>query len=223
MQSLLLSAVLVLSASPEPAAVAGQRELPDGTLIFLENCHSVVQFATKGDIAHVAPVFRDEGKCFVYEAAPGKIHRVPLDDYYAELARINQRRDDDNQVRIWLLKPQVAYTASETSAMRDFLDEQIGRRYSVKNYVRGKPYDGIHCAELTSNMLNRSGRYEFENCHKIHPQSLYGAVLASHAEPQELVFSPPEKEPWCARTQRRWSGWFTWCGWSCREAWLLLW
>ena len=34
---------------------------------------------------------------------------------------------------------------------------------------------------------------------------------------------PPVKESWSVRTKRRWSDSFTWCRWSCREAWLFLW
>jgi len=108
--------------------------------------------------------------------------------------------------------------------MRAYLDDQIGRRYSVKNYVRGKPYDGIHCAELTSTTLNQSGRYAFQDCHKLAPQALYQAVLASH-EPPELLEIPAlvVKEPWWLRTQRRLIAWATWCRWSSREAWLFFW
>lgn len=221
MSALWLSVLLAIGAPAEDASA--RRPLPDGTLIFLENCHSVVQFATKGQIAHVAPVFHDEGTCWVYEAAPGTVQRVPLDEYLVELARFNQRRSDRQQVRVWVLQPQTPYTPGEAAAMREFLDEQIGRRYSVKNYVRGKPHDGIHCAELTSQMLNRSGRYELADCHKIHPQGLYDALLATHHQPLEIGLDAPDQLPWCARAQKRWAEWFTWCGWSCREAWLLFW
>ena len=108
--------------------------------------------------------------------------------------------------------------------MRAFLDEQIGRRYSVKNYVRGKPYDGIHCAELTATTLNQSGRYAFSDCHKFTPQALYGAVRATHTPPEQIEIPPlGVKEPWWLRTQRRWISWFVWCRWSSREAWLFLW
>ncbi len=219
----------------------------DGTLIFLENCNSIVELTTRGEIGHAALVFHDDRVCWVYEATPGKVRRVTLADYYAELARINQRRDDDDKMRVWLLRPKTAYTAEEAATMRAYLDAQLGRRYSVRNYVRGKPGEvhsakvgplqvhvsvetgrnsagGIHCAELTSTTLNRSGRYAFENCHKIHPQALYAALLPSHAAPEELKLSPPKvKEPWCQRAQRRTAEWCTWCGWSCREVWAWCW
>jgi hypothetical protein len=242
MHSLLLCLSFLLGGAAERPSIPA-----DGTLIFLENCNSIVELTTRGQIGHAALVFHDAEGCWVYEATPGKVRRVTLDEYYAELARLNKRRDDDDQIRVWLLRPKTAYTQAEATKMREYLDAQIGRRYSVRNYVRGKagevqtttvgpvtvqvavnlPHskgDGIHCAELTSTTLNQSGRYAFENCHKINPQALYAAVLPTHAAPQELLLSPPAvKEPWCQRAQRRTSEWFTWCGWSCGEVWAWCW
>jgi hypothetical protein len=45
-------------------------DLPDGTLLFLENCSSVVERATHGQIAHVAIVLADDDRQFIYEATP---------------------------------------------------------------------------------------------------------------------------------------------------------
>jgi hypothetical protein len=232
-------------------AVAGAAELAppaDGTLIFLENCSSIVERATHGQIGHAALVFRDGETCYVYEATPSKVRRVTWADYNAELARINQRKDADERIKVWLLRPKTTYSEAEVAKMRDYLNAQIGRRYSVRNYVRGKPGEvhsakvgpvelqvavetddksagGIHCAELTSTTLNQSGRYAFENCHKINPQALYTSLLPTHAAPQELLVGLPlaVTEPWCQRAQRRTAQWFTWCGWSCREAWAWCW
>ena len=216
MHSLVLWTALALSASP----------LDDGSLIFLENCSSVVEYSTKGKIGHVAIVVNDAGDCFVYEAAPGEVRRVAIDDYYAELVRINQRRDEDDQMRVWLLRPTPAYSPVEVAAMRQALDEQRGRRYSVRNYVRRKPGDGIHCAELTSLALNATGRFALENGAKIHPSALYATLVESehYGTPEEISLAPPAaQESWCLRTQRRTTEWFTWCGWSCKEAWLWCW
>jgi len=221
----LLSWLGILLASA-PAAWAAEKpsSLPDGTLLFLENCNSVVEYTTHGEIAHVALIFHDDSDAWVYEATPGKVRRVTLHDYYTELARLNQRRDDDNQIRVIALRPQVPYSAEEVAKMRSCLDGQLGRRYSVKNYVRGKPYDGIHCAELASTTLNHSGRYAFDACHKIHPQALYDALLPTHASPLPITIPRlVAQEPWYVRLHRRWIGWFTWCRWSTREAWLFLW
>src|SRR5262245_8714404 len=142
MHLLLLRLALALIGATEQSAPP-----PDGTLLFLENCSSLVERATHGEIGHAALVFRNEGTCWVYEATPAKVRRVSLADYYAELARINARRDEKEKMRAWLLVPKTPYTAAEVAKMREYLDAQIGRRYSVRNYVRGKP-GGVHSANV---------------------------------------------------------------------------
>src|SRR5262249_39664775 len=119
-------------------------ELADGTLLFLENCSTVVERATHGEIPHVALVFGENGQQWVYEATPAKVRRVRLADYLIDLARTNQRRKEADEIRAFALRPEPEYSPDEIAKMRTYLDSQLGRRYSVKNYVRGKPYDGIH-------------------------------------------------------------------------------
>jgi hypothetical protein len=206
------------------AARCDQPRLAEGTLLFLENCSSVVEWSTRGEIAHVALAFSEGGTAYVYEATPAKVRRVTLDEYQNELARLNKKRDEDERVRMIALAARKAYAPEEVEKMRAYLDRQLGRRYSVKNYVRGKPYDGIHCAELASSTLNESGRYAFRECHKLSPLALYEAVRPTHEEPR-VIATPPllETDRWTVRTRRSAGGWFSWCGWSCREMWLFLW
>jgi len=243
MNWLLIGSLLTLGSNPQIDTA-----LDDGTLIFLENCNSVVEYSTGGKIGHVALAFTDAGETYFYEATPAKVRRVTAAEYYAELARLNKRRDADEQIRVWMLRPKRAYTAAEVAKMRGFLDGQLGRRYSLKYYVKGdksdgvhsaevgpvkfqiaveaenKPAEGIHCAQLATTTLNQSGRYAWQNCHKIHPQSLYAAVLATHLPPKEIaVPAPAVKETWCVRAQRRWAETWTWCGWGCGEAWSFCW
>ena len=216
MHSLLLWAAVSLSASP----------LEDGTLLFLENCNSVVEYSTSGKVGHVALAFHDADACYVFEATPGEVRRVSLDDYFAEVARINRRKRTDDQVRVWSFRPTPAYTDKEVSAMRAALDAQLGRRYSVRNYVRRKPGDGIHCAELAALVLNASGRFALEDGAKLHPAALHAVILQSeHYGSAEELDVPliASRESWCVRAQRRTAEWFSWCGWSCHEAWLWCW
>jgi len=246
MQTIALVFLIALGSSPVDSADSSP--LPDGTLLFLENCNSVVEYSTGGKIGHVALAFNDGDETWIYEATPAKVRRIRAAEYYAELARLNKRRDADEQIRVWALRPKQTYTADETAKMREFLDAQIGRRYSVRNYVRSgksdgvhaaevgpvkiqialdveqKPVEGVHCAELASTTLSRSGGYPFKDFHKFHPQALYTVVLPTHFAPEEIVVSSlPVTESWCNRAQRRWSEYWTWCGWSCGEAWSFCW
>ena len=201
-----------LATSAEP--------LEDGTLLFLENCSSVVQRATHGNVGHVAIVMNEDHEMWVYEATPGKVRRLKADEYYTELSRLNARKNEEKQIRAFALRPEKPFTETERQAMRHYLGEQIGRRYSVKGYVRGEEVRGIHCAELASHTLNESGRYQWDQCYSIHPGRLQELVDPTYKEPVAVDLPPYEtEETWCQRAQRRWEGIRTWCMWSCGEAW----
>ena len=244
----ILALCLLLNCGNSPAMPDGLPALADGTLVCLENCNSVVEYSTRGKIGHVALAFQEGSESWIYEATPAKVRRVRVEEYFSELARLNARRDADDKMRVWLLRPQVAYSGEESANMRAFLDAQLGRRYSLRNYVRGKsdgphaakvgpievqvvldsgekkPSDGIHCAELASTTLTQSGRYRFQEFHKIHPQALYDALLATHEAPAEVLVAPPAtQDSWCVRANRRWAECWTWCRWSCGEAWAFCW
>lgn len=212
MNSLFLLAALVCTAEP----------LDDGTLLFLENANSVVKVATGGRIGHVAIAMSDEGKSWIYEATPDRVRRVSPETYQEELTRINAKRDDDKKVRMLALAPQKEYSAAEKAAMRNFLSEQIGRRYSVLNYVKDKDGPGIHCAELAGCTLNASGRYHFEQPRSIHPSRFHDLVEPTHRAAQ-IVPLPAfvAKETWCQRADRRWGEIWRWSCWGCGEAWSL--
>ncbi len=210
MYAWLLIASLATSAEP----------LEDGTLLFLENCSSVVQRATHGSVGHVAIVMNEEREAWVYEAIPGKVRRLKMDDYYAELSRLNARKNEEQQIRTFALRPERPFSEAERQAMRHYLDEQIGRRYSVKGYVRGKESAGVHCAELASHTLNESGRYHWEHCHSINPSKLQELIDPTYRDPATVDLPPFETdETWCQRAQRRWDSICNWCSWSCGEAW----
>jgi hypothetical protein len=217
-------AFLFSAAANAATGAVAKEPFPSGTLLFLENCNSVVQWSTGGQIAHVAILLNEGPRSLVYEATPGKVRKLSLDEYYIELARLNECRKEDEQIRLHALRPAPEFSAEEINRLHEFLDSQLGRRYSIKNYLRGKPYDGIHCAELTATVLNQTGRYDFHDCHTIHPQALYTSVLKKSAAPQIIALPKlVEKESWCVRAQRRWLAWSAWCRWSSREAWLFLW
>lgn len=204
--------VASLAVSAEP--------LEDGSLLFLENCSSVVQRVTHGRVGHVAIVMNEESGAWVYEAIPGKVRRLSVDDYYGELSRLNARKKEDEQIRTFVLRPEKPFTPKEREGMRRYLDEQIGRRYSVKGYVKGKESTGIHCAELASHTLNESGRYQWERCQSINPSKLQELVDPTYTNPVAVALPPHEvEETWCERAQRRWDSVRTWCSWSCGEAW----
>lgn len=218
------SVLALLGSSPVAAADLAGQALPSGTLLFLENCSSVVEHATQGQIGHVAILMADSGAAWVYEATPAQVRRVTQAEYYAELARLNARRGPANRIGVWAKQPAPGFTSSEIMAMRTYLDQQLGKPYSVKDYVRDKPTDGMHCAELASTALNTSSRFSFADCHRLHPSALYAAVDRGYGPAQALAIPVPAiQESWCVRAQRQTASWWNWCGWSCRETWRFCW
>lgn len=195
-------------------------EIDDGSLLFLENCNSVVEYSTGGEIGHVSLAFRDGNETYVYEATPGKVRRLTFADYQEELARINRGRNRGEPIKLLIARPARPFSSAEVAAMQEFLDEQLGRRYSVKNYVKGKPGDGTHCAELAANTLNKSGRFDLAESYTIHPAKLATIVEPEYPKRIEFEIGPPAiVEPWYVRWGRCCNESSNWCGWSCREAW----
>jgi hypothetical protein len=192
--------------------------LEDGTLLFLENCSSVVQRSTNSSVAHVAIVMHEENEPWIYEAIPGRVRRLQADDYYAELARLNARKNEEQRIRAFALRPEKPFTATERQAMRHYLDQQIGRPYSVMGYVRGKEAAGIHCAELASRTLNASGRYQWVHCFSINPSHLQQLIDLTYQDPATIDLPSLDEETWCQRSQRHWDRFCIWCAWSCGEA-----
>src|SRR5437764_11546995 len=112
MRRLKVAPILILLAA---ASIGRAAELSDGTLLFLENCSSVVERSTHGEIAHVAMVFGHASQPWVFEATPAKVRRVKLEDYLADLARSNGHRKANDKIGVLALRPQPQYTADETA------------------------------------------------------------------------------------------------------------
>jgi hypothetical protein len=221
-----LRVVLVLLGGTAAAGAAESAgpSLPSGTLLFLENCSSVVEHATKGKIGHVAVLMADGGSRWIYEATPAQVRRITQEEYFAELARINLGRGQDDRIRVWVKQPSPEFTAAQVEAMRGQLNQQLGKPYSVRDYVRETPSDGVHCAELASTTLNASGRFAFKECHRLHPSALYSAVDSGYGPALEIAIPDPAiQASWCIRAQRQTASWWKWCGWSCQEAWRFCW
>lgn len=214
MNALLLWATLAVGASP----------LQDGTLLYLQNCSSVVQLSTHSQIDHVALAFSSDKETWIYEATPAKVRRVSLAAYEEELAKLNERRDADGKIHAWALVPKRKYSPGEIAAMRKFLEAQIGRRYSLENYVKQRPGAGVQCAELAASTLNETERYQFTDCYTINPAGLVGRLESVSLPAAEIeIPSPTTRETWCERSNRRWGEVWSWCRWSCGEAWAFCW
>jgi hypothetical protein len=213
MNALLLAAALFFGAN----------SVPDGTLLFLDNSNMFVELYTGSETTHVAVVLNDRGEPWVYEATPHEVRKLALDDYYAELGKLNQRRKESKKIRVHMVRPRETYSAEEVAAMRGWLESQLGRRYSVKGYVRGQS-DGIHCAELAAHTLCTSGALNLDRCQDESPASLYKKMQPCSLPSASITIEEPEeRDTWCERSWSDWKAYGMWCKWSSWEAWTFCW
>lgn len=212
MQAIVISALIL----------CGTAEWNDGSLIVLHNSNKLVANWTDSEVTHVALLMNIEGQPWVYEATPGKVRRVPLPRYREELRELNASRRQPTRMSV--LQPKRPYSEQRIVDMRAYLDDQIGRRYSIKGIVRGKPGDGIHCAEFVATALVRSGRFRATNVHGLRPETIVQNVAPLHASPVNVsIRARKSQESWCSRSWKQWDSVQTWCSWACYEALLFCW
>jgi hypothetical protein len=128
----------------------------DGSLLFIENGNKTVQKVTNSNITHVAITFKENEKFYVYEAIPPKVRKIELDEFYKEVDKLNKSHKN-NQRKIWFAYPNKPFTSEEKEKIVDYLNLQIGRKYSVSSYLNAESNKKIHCGELVEEALNQSG------------------------------------------------------------------
>lgn len=203
-------------------SLAATPQLDDGSLLVMENSNKPVAQVTGSNITHVAMVFRHGDSEWVYEATPAQARRLTLAEYRIELGELN--RDRRPPTRVSVLEPKVPYSKLQIERMQSHAASQLGRRYSIKGYVRDKEVDGIHCAQLAASTLAASGRFEIDQAYAITPAELVASVSSLHKTPVPLVVETfKSSESWC---ERSWTAWFNradWCRWACYETWTFCW
>ena len=204
------------------AVACGLDRLPDATVIYLENSNAIVERYTGSEISHVALAVNDGVTTWVYEATPREVRRLSWSSYVDELARLNDGRR--RPIKAFVMKPKRLLTQDQRERLVSYLDSQIGRRYSVKSYVRHMPSDGIHCAEYVANALMSANQLNADRSYRLNPAALVGQLRGDYQTASAV--SVPDYEPqgsWC---ERSWAAWFRfreWCSWACIETWTFCW
>ena len=128
--------------------------VPDGTLLFVEGGNELVMDYTDSPYSHVAVIFNEDGKPYVYEAVRPICRKISLEDYIKE---IESENDQKNKVmKIWIKRP-LKLSPENVTKMKDYCEEQLGRKYRIKSYLSGKPEKSIHCAEMTTRAMIAGG------------------------------------------------------------------
>jgi len=202
------------------ASLLGSVSVSSGTIVVLENSNPVVEVCTQSEVTHVAMILKVQEQLWVYEATPSEVRKLSLSEYLAEIAELNRTRTQSGRVRVRLYQPNSAYSPAESKKLFEFLNSQLGRRYSIRGYARDKPGDGIHCAELVSLALTRTGRYQFPPNYSVTPADLVTRIKVTHRAPLAVLpKTAAPRDSWCQRSWNWWASAFNWCGWACHESW----
>lgn len=186
-----------------------------GSLIFLENSNRIVEAYTDSSISHVSIVIYHGSEPWVYEATPPEVRRIRYTDYLKEMGALHHGRKS-HALNVLVRQPRKAFAMEERNRIRSHAEEQLGRRYSIKNYVRQRPGDGMHCAEFAASTLEATGRIELGECCTVSPGLLFRQLNHTYLPARKLEL-PQVNLPW---RQRSWDwlvGCMNWCGWSCWE------
>lgn len=213
MRHILAALLLVLGF---PALSARAANPADGTILVLYNSNKLVQAGTASTISHVAMVVNIQGRATVYEATPDKVRKLPLETYYAEIGELNHRRK--RKMRLELREPARQFDREQRARLHAFLEEQLGRRYSIRGYVRKSPGDGIHCAALVGSALTDSGACEVVNPFGQNPASLMLGIRTLYGRGRIVALPTPAEPTLCERWQASWQGFKMWCSWSFVES-----
>ena len=199
-------------------SLSATSKIQDGSLLVFEHSNKPVAQVTGSSTTHVAVLFHHGATEWVYEATPAKARRLTLAKYQLELGELNRNRSQPTSVTV--LEPKYPYSELQIERMRAHAVSQIGRRYSVKGYVRGRESDGIHCAHLAAVTLEASGRFEFDEAYAISPGELVANISSLHRSPVRMTIGAGQSdESWCARSWTAWFNYGTWCRWACYETW----
>jgi len=202
--------------------LCGSSEWTDGSLVVLHNSNKMVAGWTDSEVTHVALLLNIDGQPWVYEATPGKVRRVPMASYREELIELNASRR--RPTRMSVLQPKRPYSPQQIAKMRAYLNEQLGRRYSIKGVVRRKPSDGIQCAEYVATALSKTGRYRVTDAHTLHPATIVLKATPLHEAPLIVsIRARKTQESWCSRSWKQLDSIRVWCSWAWYEAVMFCW
>lgn len=118
-------------------------EIPNGTVIFLENSNVAVQQFTDSPITHVAIVAEENGQKYVYEAVAPKVTKTLFYDYIKSV-----------KGKIYVGIPKIPVNNDK---LIHYLNESLEKKYSITNF-RSKSVNPntIFCSQLVVEAYNIS-------------------------------------------------------------------
>ena len=163
---LAIFALTLLGAAQSPS------EIKEGSLVFVSGGNTFVQLYTGSQYSHVAIIFKDSGRYWVYESNENLgVRKIPL----AEVLKGTYPEG----VRVWITQPKKAYTPEQIERMHQYVQSQLGRPYSVWSYWYGIEQQGIHCSELVAKTLMYVNITILDNPCLVSPGDIFTSLIGS--------------------------------------------
>jgi hypothetical protein len=178
---LLFSSCLPAPTPPVlPAPVPYDAGLRDGSVIFWCGGPTLqpIKRQTGSNVTHAAIILYRNNIPYVCEAVPPEVHCVTLTDY-REL--MTEAIEDSEEPMAWYIRqPREAFTVAQRTAMKTYMETQLGRPYSVLGWMLGREVKGVFCSELIADTLEKSGKIHSDGVHES-PISLYNKLPYSES------------------------------------------
>lgn len=157
--------------------------VPDGSLLYIENGNKTVQRYTESSITHVAIIINIDNEPWVYEADKPKVRKIKLFDYYNEVEKHNKKKKEKDKWKVWVASPKLNISEKSKKKLKEYLDSQIGRKYSVNSYLYEEVGEGIHCCELVGNALKLIGVNYTDSSHTDSPIQVWNKTAKFYEKP----------------------------------------
>lgn len=159
---------------------------PDGSVLFTENglpriLDRLLERVTSSPLCHAMIFLRHDGRPFVYEAYPPKVHKITWRKFVE--VTLPEREDRFWTKRLGGLRtvvwsPQEPFARNTLVAMHTKAEVGLGVEYSmVWNWLK-KDSPKLHCSEYVGNICEAGG-FLISNGGKETPGSLFNKLLES--------------------------------------------
>ncbi len=189
----------ILTQPHHQAVETAGSELKAGSLIFHRGKCLSVKLYTRSPFTHVAIVVpeRKGPGWIVYDSARKHgVRKSKLSDYLEE----------SSPDAISFLHPCNNLNPNQSEQLRNALDEQLGRSYSIKQHLTGNRAKGIHCSEYVTDALIAIDLLRANKPPRVSPASLFEGILQANVYRSgtilkvALPIAPvPKTESWCSR------------------------
>ena len=157
---------------------------PDGSVLFTENglprfLDRMLEWVTGSPLCHAMTFLRHDGRPYVYEAYPPKVHRITWRKFVEETLperedRFWTKRLGGLRMVVW--SPREPFARDTLDRMHAKAEASLGVEYSmIWNWLK-KDCPQLHCSEYVANIC-QAGWFLESDGGKETPGSLFGKLL----------------------------------------------